>query len=55
MAEPLRQFCQPFAGLKPEPGAVVSLAPASRALSADTRLLCLPEFLLEAVNQGVGS
>jgi hypothetical protein len=55
MAEPIRQFREQFAALKPEPGAIVSLAPASRPLSADARLLCVEEFLSGAVNQGVSS
>jgi predicted AAA+ superfamily ATPase len=55
MAEPIRQFREQFAALKPEPGAIVSLAPASRPLSADARLLCLEEFLAGAVNQGVSA
>jgi hypothetical protein len=55
MAEPIRQFRQQFAALKPEPGAIVSLAPASRPLSADARLLSVADFLAEAVNQGVSS
>jgi len=55
MAEPIREFRQQFAALKPEPGAIVSLAAASRPLSADARLLCIAEFLAEAVNQGVPS
>lgn len=50
MAEPIRQLREQFAALMPEPGAIVSLAPASRPLSADTRLLCLEEFLARAVN-----
>lgn len=55
MAEPIRQFRQQFAALKPEPGAIVSLAATSRALSADARLLSLAEFLAEAVSKGVSS
>jgi hypothetical protein len=55
MAGPIRQFREQFAALKPELGAIVSLATASRALSADVRLLTLPEFLKQAVTKGVPS
>ena len=55
MADPIRQFRQQFAALKPEPGAIVSLAAASRTLSADARLLTLPEFLKVAVRHGEGA
>lgn len=55
MAGPIRLFHQQFAALKPEPGAIVSLATASRPLSADTRLLPFAEFLTEVVNKGVSS
>jgi hypothetical protein len=50
MAEPIRQFREQFAALKPEPGAIVSLAFASRPLSADARLMCIEEFLAGADN-----
>ncbi len=53
MAEPIRHFREQFAALKPEPGAIVSLAPVSRPLSADARLLCIEEFLAGAVSMGV--
>jgi len=55
MAGPIQQFRQQFAALKPEPGAIVSLATVSRPLSADVRLLSFAEFLAEAVNKGVSS
>jgi uncharacterized protein len=54
MAEPIREFRQQFAGLKPEPGAIVSLAAAGRALSADVRLVTLLEFLKAAVKLAEG-
>jgi hypothetical protein len=53
MANSVRQFRQQFAALKPEPGAVVSLAAASRPLSADARLLTISDFLAEVVHQGM--
>ena len=55
MANPIRQFREQFAALKPEPGAIVSLAAASRTLSADAQLLTLPEFLKIAVQHGKGA
>jgi predicted AAA+ superfamily ATPase len=55
MAEPIRQFREQFAALKPEPGAIVSLAPASRPLNADARLLCIEEFLAGAVHLSLSS
>ena len=55
MAEPIRQFRELFAALKPEPGAIVSLATVSRPLSPDARLLPLAEFLAEAVSKGLSA
>jgi predicted AAA+ superfamily ATPase len=55
MAEPIRQFRELFAALKPEPGAIVSLANVSRPLSSDARLLPLAEFLAEAVSKGLSA
>jgi hypothetical protein len=55
MAEPIRQFRELFAALKPEPGAIVSLATVSRPLSPDARLLPLGEFLAEAVSKGLSA
>ena len=47
MAEPVRRFREQFAALKPEPGAVVSLASQHRPLTADVRLLPFNEYLHE--------
>jgi len=55
MAEPIRQFRELFAALKPEPGAIVSLAAASRPLSPDARLLSFADFLAEAVSKGLSA
>ena len=55
MAEPIRQFRELFAALKPEPGAIVSLATVSRPLSPEARLLSFAEFLAEAVRKGLAS
>ena len=41
--------------MKPEPGAIVSLATVSRPLSPEVRLLPFAEFLAEAVNKGLSS
>lgn len=53
MAEPIRRFREEFGALKPEPGAVVSLAPASRALGVGARLVSLEEFVAGVVDLGV--
>ena len=55
MAAPIRKFREDFAALKPETGAIVSLTASSRTLSADARLLTLPDFLHQAVEKGVFS